>query len=90
MNYKVVKVELKPLDIASYCKSIFEKGSKTLIMSATILNNKAFCKSIGLNPPRKCKDYISSSYIRFSSREQRPSILLILHILTIAIYNLLK
>lgn len=48
-NYRVEKVELKPLDIASYCKSIFEKGSKVLIMSATILNNKAFCKSIGLD-----------------------------------------
>ena len=49
-NYRVEKVELKPLDIAPYCKSIFEKGSKVLIMSATILNNKAFCKSIGLDP----------------------------------------
>ena len=48
-NYRVEKVELKPLDIAPYCKSIFEKGSKVLIMSATILNNKAFCKSIGLD-----------------------------------------
>jgi ATP-dependent DNA helicase DinG len=47
-NYKVDKLELKPLDISSYCKSVFEKGSKVLIMSATILNNKAFCKSIGL------------------------------------------
>ncbi len=55
-NYKVEKVELKPLDIASYCKSVFEKGSKVLIMSATILNNKAFCKSIGLNL-RECKIY---------------------------------
>ena len=37
-NYEVVKVELKPLDISSYCKAVFEKCSKTLIMSATILN----------------------------------------------------
>jgi ATP-dependent DNA helicase DinG len=49
-NYKIEKVELKPLDIAPYCKSVFEKGSKILVMSATILNNKAFCKSIGLDP----------------------------------------
>lgn len=49
-NYKVEKVELKPLDISSYCKAIFEKGAKVLIMSATILNKKAFCKSIGLDP----------------------------------------
>jgi Rad3-related DNA helicase len=49
-NYKVEKVELKPLDISSYCKAVFEKGSKVLIMSATILNKKSFCKSIGLDP----------------------------------------
>jgi ATP-dependent DNA helicase DinG len=44
-----VKVELKPLDISSYCKSVFEKCFKILIMSATILNHKAFCRSIGLS-----------------------------------------
>jgi ATP-dependent DNA helicase DinG len=49
-SYEVVKVELKPLDISTYCKSVFEKCSKTLIMSATILNNKAFCRSVGLSP----------------------------------------
>jgi ATP-dependent DNA helicase DinG len=48
-NYEVVKVELKPLDISPYCKSVFEKCSKTLIMSATILNHKAFCRSVGLS-----------------------------------------
>ncbi|HET7390658.1 MAG TPA: ATP-dependent DNA helicase [Nitrososphaeraceae archaeon] len=48
-NYEVVKVELKPLDISSYCKNVFEKCSKTLIMSATILNHKAFCRSVGLS-----------------------------------------
>jgi ATP-dependent DNA helicase DinG len=47
-NYEVVKVELKPLDISAYCKTVFEKCSKTLIMSATILNAKAFCRSVGL------------------------------------------
>jgi Rad3-related DNA helicase len=49
-NYKVEKVELKPLDVSSYCKSVFERGSKILIMSATILNKKTFCKNIGLDP----------------------------------------
>jgi ATP-dependent DNA helicase DinG len=48
-NYEVVKVELKPLDISPYCKSVFEKCSKTLIMSATILNHNAFCRSVGLS-----------------------------------------
>ena len=51
-NYEVVKVELKPLDISAYCKTVFEKCSKTLIMSATILNHKAFCRSVGLSPDK--------------------------------------
>ena len=50
-NYEVVKVELKPLDISEYCQTVFEKCSKTLIMSATILNGRAFCKSVGLATP---------------------------------------
>jgi len=49
-NYEVVKVELNPLDISPYCNNVFEKCSKTLIMSATILNHKAFCRSVGLSP----------------------------------------
>ena len=49
-NYEVVKVELKPLDVSTYCKSLFEKCSNTLIMSATILNHKTFCRNVGLNP----------------------------------------
>ena len=48
-NYDVVKVELKPLDISPYCKTVFEKCAKILIMSATILNHKAFCRSVGLS-----------------------------------------
>ncbi|MDQ3984125.1 MAG: hypothetical protein M3222_03105, partial [Thermoproteota archaeon] len=48
-NYEVVKVELRPLDISEYCKAVFEKCSKTLIMSATILNDRTFCRSIGLS-----------------------------------------
>lgn len=41
---------LKPLNIASYCAPIFSKGSKVLIMSATILDHVSFCKSLGLAP----------------------------------------
>jgi ATP-dependent DNA helicase DinG len=48
-NYHVERVELKPLNVAPYCQPVFEKGSKNLIMSATILNDKAFCRSVGLN-----------------------------------------
>jgi ATP-dependent DNA helicase DinG len=47
-NYEIVKVELKPLNISQYCQAAFEKCSKTLIMSATILNGRAFCRSVGL------------------------------------------
>jgi hypothetical protein len=55
MNYEVMTVEQKPLDISPYCKSIFGKCSKTLVMSATILNHKAFCRSVGLLPPDQVK-----------------------------------
>jgi ATP-dependent DNA helicase DinG len=46
----VVKVELKPLDVSPYCKSIFTKCNKNLMMSATILDSDTFCKGIGLEP----------------------------------------
>jgi len=49
-GYKVTRVEIKPLNIAPYCKPVFEKAPKTLIMSATILNHRTFCRSVGLNP----------------------------------------
>ena len=48
-NEEVLKVELKPLDVSPYCKNAFDKCSKTLIMSATILNSREFCRSVGLN-----------------------------------------
>jgi Rad3-related DNA helicase len=47
-DYEVIRVELKPLDISGYCKDVFEKCTKTLMMSATILDTKAFCRSLGL------------------------------------------
>lgn len=43
-------IVFKPLNIASYCASIFNKCSKVLIMSATILDHISFCNSIGLLP----------------------------------------
>ena len=49
-NYEVVKVEFKPLDISKYCKAVFDKCSKTIIMSATILNYNTFCRNIGISP----------------------------------------
>ena len=45
---EVTGVELKPLDVSPYCKGVFEKCDKTLMMSATILDTKTFCQSLGL------------------------------------------
>ncbi len=49
-NYEVIKVEFKPLDTSQYWKAVFEKCNKTLMMSATILDSKTFCTSLGLAP----------------------------------------
>jgi ATP-dependent DNA helicase DinG len=49
-NYQVTNLELKPLDMSSFCKGVFEKCNRTLMMSATILDSKAFCTSLGLAP----------------------------------------
>ena len=45
---EVTGVQLKPLDVSPYCKGVFEKCDKTLMMSATILDSKIFCQSLGL------------------------------------------
>jgi ATP-dependent DNA helicase DinG len=47
-NNEVTGVQLKPLDVSHYCKGVFEKCDKTLMMSATILDSKAYCRSLGL------------------------------------------
>ena len=49
-NNEVTKVKLKPLDVSPFCKDVFEKCTKTLMMSATILDKDAFCNSLGLAP----------------------------------------
>lgn len=46
---KVSKVEFKPLDVSSYCKALFGKCNRTLIMSATILDVNTFCRNVGLD-----------------------------------------
>jgi ATP-dependent DNA helicase DinG len=48
-NNKIIKIEFKPLDVSRYCKGLFEKCSRTLIMSATILDIDAFCRNVGLD-----------------------------------------
>jgi Rad3-related DNA helicase len=52
-NNKITKIEFKPLDVSPYCKELFEKCSKTLIMSATILDTDSFCRNVGLK-----RDYV--------------------------------
>ena len=49
-GYEVVKVDLKPLDVSPYCKSVFTKCNKSLMMSATILDSDTFCRGTGLEP----------------------------------------
>ena len=49
-NNEVTRIELKPLDVSSYCKDVFKKCNKILMMSATILDKDAFCTSLGLAP----------------------------------------
>ncbi|MGI8832229.1 MAG: hypothetical protein ACR2IS_06280 [Nitrososphaeraceae archaeon] len=48
-NGKVIKLEFKPLDVSSYCKKLFDKCDKTLIMSATILDVNTLCRNIGMD-----------------------------------------
>jgi Rad3-related DNA helicase len=57
-NYDVNRVELKPLDPSKYIKAIIEKCPKTLIMSATILNNKTFEKNLGLDSEDNSTQFI--------------------------------
>ena len=47
-GHEVIGVELKPLDLSPYCQDVFKKCNKTLMMGATILDSKAFCRSLGL------------------------------------------
>ena len=43
----VTGVELKPLDVSPYCKEVFRKCEKTLMMSATILDPETLCSDVG-------------------------------------------
>ncbi|WP_049979837.1 ATP-dependent DNA helicase [Halolamina rubra] len=44
-------VSIKPLDPAKYLKhTVWDRGSKFALLSATILNKEAFCRGVGLDP----------------------------------------
>jgi ATP-dependent DNA helicase DinG len=47
-NSRIKSISFKPLDISRYCQRMFTQCNNTLIMSATILDADAFCKSVGL------------------------------------------
>jgi Rad3-related DNA helicase len=49
-DYDIVRVELKPLYTSAFCRDIFEKCNRTLIMSATVLDSREFCRNVGLGP----------------------------------------
>ena len=43
------KITFKPIDVASFSESmLFRLGERVLLMSATILDKKAFCKTLGI------------------------------------------
>ena len=44
-------ITIKPLDPAKYLQhTVWDRGSKFALLSATILNKDAFCRGVGLNP----------------------------------------
>jgi ATP-dependent DNA helicase DinG len=46
------KVTLTPLDVSTYFNTILDKGSVSLLMSATILSKDHLCKTTGLDPEK--------------------------------------
>ena len=46
---KTRRLEFKPIDVSPYSEqSLFKFGRKVLMLSATILNQRAFCESLGI------------------------------------------
>lgn len=48
-DQKTRRIEFKPIDISPYSEqTLFKMGRKVLMLSATILNHRAFCESLGV------------------------------------------
>jgi ATP-dependent DNA helicase DinG len=48
-DQKTRRLEFKPIDVSPYAEQVlFKFGKKVLMLSATILNHKAFCESLGI------------------------------------------
>ena len=45
---KISRIKMEPLDVSKYFTDIFDKGSLSLLMSATILSKDNLCKAVGL------------------------------------------
>jgi len=45
---KISRIKMEPLDVSNYFVDIFDKGSISLLMSATILSKDNLCKAVGL------------------------------------------
>ncbi len=45
---KISRIKMEPLDVSNYFVDIFDKGSVSLLMSATILSKDNLCKAVGL------------------------------------------
>jgi ATP-dependent DNA helicase DinG len=45
---KINRIKMEPLDVSNYFVDIFDKGSLSLLMSATILSKDNLCKAVGL------------------------------------------
>ncbi len=48
IDNKLSRIKLEPLIVSSYFTDIFDKGSVSLLMSATILSKENLCKAVGL------------------------------------------
>lgn len=45
---RISRIKMEPLDVSNYFVDIFDKGSVSLLMSATILSKDNLCKAVGL------------------------------------------
>ncbi|MGN6348328.1 MAG: helicase C-terminal domain-containing protein [Candidatus Nitrosocosmicus sp.] len=45
---KIIKIKIEPLEVSNYFDDIFDKGTVSLLMSATILSKENLCNAIGL------------------------------------------
>src|SRR5581483_11464006 len=63
------KFEFKPVDVAAFGEShLYHYGTRTLLMSATVVDKDTFCKSVGIDPN-------DAAYLQLPSpfpKENRP------------------